>query len=172
MKRRRCHSIAFLFCGVNYGLCVVVLYCPRRPYSFCACKKNMERKTGQRGGEESPLFGNTPQCGEGNGIVPHNQSRNLSVLPSFSAQDAAAFWRLLGATQIAPRTAPHLVNVSEIFFRSRRRCEASRRTIAACRRPPIKAKRSFYPFGGQGVATPGRPLVTFRRYGKLPAGGN
>jgi len=71
---------------------------------FLRLQKEYGKKNRPKRGEESPLFGNTPQCGEGNGIVPHNQNRNLSVLPSFSAQDAAAFWRLFGVTQIAPRS--------------------------------------------------------------------
>ena len=124
--------------------------------------KRIWKEKSTKEGRGKPLFVNTPRCVNRNGIVPHNQSRNLSVLTSFSAQDAAAFWRLFGATGISPRY---------IFLRGRRRCEASRRTIAACRRAPIKAERSFYPLGGQGAAAPGRPLVTFRRYGKLPAGG-
>jgi len=155
------------FCGANYGLCVVVLYCLRRPYSFCACKKNMERKTGQRGARKAPSL-ETPLSAEKVMASCHIiKTETLVCFPRFPLRTLLLF----GACS-ASRRLRLVVNVSEIFFRSRRRCEASRRTIAACRRPPIKAKRSFYPFGGQGVATPGRPLVTFRRYGKLPAGGN
>ena len=79
-----------------------IILCLRRPYSFCAGKKNMERKTGQKGAQKAPLWKH-PRCGGKKCIVPHNQIRNLSVLASFSAQDAAAFWRLFGATEILPR---------------------------------------------------------------------
>ena len=77
--------------------------CLRRPYSFRVAEKNMERKVHQRGGEESPLFGNTPRCRARKSFAPHNQSLNLSVHTSFSAQDAAAPWHLFGAPGIVPR---------------------------------------------------------------------
>ena len=66
-------------------------------------KRIWKEKSTKEGARKAPLFGNTPRCGGGNGIVPHNKRLNLSVHSSFSAQDAAAFWRLFGATGISPR---------------------------------------------------------------------
>ncbi len=66
-------------------------------------KKNMERKTGQRGAQKAPLWKH-PRCGKKKTIVPYNQIRNLRVHASISAQDAAAFWRLFVATGIFPRS--------------------------------------------------------------------
>ncbi len=76
--------------------------CLRRPYSFCASKKNMERKTGQRGARKAPLW-KLPKCRNRKHIVPQNESLNLRVLASFSARDAAASCRLFGATGLIPR---------------------------------------------------------------------
>ena len=89
--------------------------CLRRPYSFCASKKNMERQTGQRGAQTAPLW-KLPKYGGKNSIVPHNKRLNLRVQPSYAAQDAAAFWRLFGATEISPRSvfAPPLIG--EAYF--------------------------------------------------------
>jgi len=67
-----------------------------------AAEKNMERKVHQRGAQKAPLW-KLPNCDKRKTIVPHNQIRNLSVHPSFSVQDAAAPWRLFGATEMAPR---------------------------------------------------------------------
>ena len=51
-----------------------------------------------------PLFGNSLTAEMGNGFVPHNKSRNLSVHTSFSARNAAASRHLFGATKIMPRS--------------------------------------------------------------------
>ena len=55
-------------------------------------------------GRGKPPLWNHPKRGAKSGIVPHNQNRNLSVHTSISAQDAAAFCRLFGGTQTAPRS--------------------------------------------------------------------
>ena len=126
---RKCASGTFLATGAQQLCCeegsCLKRNCLRRPHSFRVAEKNMESRgvkkmcrwhifsqdhSGYAARREvikpdlsTPLW-KLPKRGGRNSIVPHNQNRNLSVLPSFSAQDAAAFWRLFGATGISPRS--------------------------------------------------------------------
>ena len=108
----------------------------------------------------STLFGNTPQCGEGNGIVPHNQSRNLSVLPSFSAQDAAAFWRLFGAMGMVPRNAPHSVNVCKNFPPQQAALRSQPPDHRRLPAPSNKSEAFFLSLWGPGGRNPRSPFAS------------